>query len=139
MSTSTVKSDYLLLFRGNVWERGLSPAQLQEVVSNWMAWFERLKEEGKCLGGHPLEEKGKVISGKKGRTVADGPFAESKEAIGGYFYLTVADENEALEIAKQCPGLEYGAVVEVRPVAEICSVKQRAEEYSPGQLAGVTS
>jgi len=138
-TTSTMKSDYLLLFRGNVWDRGLSPAQLQKVVSDWMAWFERLKDEGKCLGGHPLEDAGKVISGKQGRTIADGPFAESKEAIGGYFYLQVADEKEAIEIAKQCPGLEYGSVVEVRPVAEICSVKQRAEEYSPGQLAGTTA
>ena len=104
-----------------------------------MAWFERLKAEGKCTGGHPLEEEGKVVSGKQGRTVADGPFAESKEAIGGYFYLQVADENEAIEIARQCPGLEYGAVVEVRPVADICSVKQRAEEYSDQQLAGATA
>jgi len=132
-TTSTAKSDYLLLFRGNVWDRGLSPAQLQKVVSDWMAWFERLKEEGKCLGGHPLEDEGKVVSGKQGRTIADGPFVESKEAIGGYFYLTVADENEAIEIAKQCPGLEYGAVVEVRPVAEVCSIKERAAEI--GQMA----
>src|SRR5580765_2606800 len=133
-TTSTAKSDYLLLFRGNVWDRGLSPAQLQKVVSDWMAWFERLKAEGKCLGGHPLEGEGKVVSGKQ-RTVADGPFAESKEAIGGYFYLTVADENEAIEIAKQCPGLEYGAVVGVRPVADICSVKQRVEQIGAGQFA----
>jgi hypothetical protein len=139
MSTTTIKSDYLLLFRGNVWDRGLSPAQLQKVVSDWMAWFERLKAEGKCAGGHPLEEEGKVVSGKQGRTVADGPFAESKEAIGGYFYLTVADENEAIEIAQQCPGLEYGAVVEVRPVADICSVKQRVEEYSPRQMVEATA
>jgi hypothetical protein len=138
MSTTT-KSDYLLLFRGNVWDRGLSPAQLQKVVSDWMAWFERLKAEGKCSGGHPLEEQGKVVSGRSGHIVADGPFAESKEAVGGYFYLHVADENEAIEIARQCPGLEYGAVVEVRPIADICSVKQRAEEYSPGQLAEATA
>jgi len=139
MSTTTIKSDYLLLFRGNVWDRGLSPAQLQKVVSDWMAWFERLKAEGKCSGGQPLEEQGKVVSGRNGHIVADGPFAESKEAVGGYFYLQVADENEAIEIARQCPGLEYGAVVEVRPIADICSVKQRAEEYSPGQLAGATA
>ena len=135
MSTTT-KSDYLLLFRGNVWDRGLSPAQLQKVVSDWMAWFERLKAEGKCSGGHPLEDEGKVVSGKQ-RMVADGPFAESKEAIGGYFYLTVGDENEAIEIAKKCPGLEYGVVVEVRPVADVCSIKQRAEEYS-ARFAGAT-
>ena len=134
-TTSTAKSDYLLLFRGNVWDRGLSPAQLQKVVSDWMAWFEGLKAQGKCTGGHPLEDDGKVVSGKQGHTVADGPFAELKEAIGGYFYLQVADENEAIEIARQCPGLEYGAVVEVRPVADACSIKQRAEDYSRKELA----
>ena len=134
MST-TNKSDYLLLFRGNVWDRGLSQAQLQKIVSDWLAWFERLKAEGKCAGGHPLEDKGKLVSGKQ-RTVADGPFAESKEAIAGYFYLTVADENEAIEIAKQCPGLDYGSIVEVRLVGEISSVKQRAEEYSKAAVAG---
>ena len=136
---TTTKTDYLLLFRGNVWDHGLSPAQLQKVVSDWMAWFERLKAEGKCLGGHPLEEEGKVVSGKQGRAVADGPFAESKEAIGGYFYLQVADGAEAIEIARQCPGLEYGAVVEVRPVGDVCSVKQRAQEYSKRELAGATA
>lgn len=138
-TTSTTKSDYLLLFRGNMWDRGLSPEQLQKVVSDWFAWFERLKDEGKCTGGHPLEKEGKIVSGKQGRTVADGPFAESKEAVGGYFYLQVADIDEAIEIARQCPGLEYGAVVEVRPVAEICAVKQRAEELSAGQLAEATA
>jgi hypothetical protein len=138
-TTSTTKSDYLLLFRGNMWDRGLSPEQLQKVVTDWMAWFERLKDERRCTGGHPLEKEGKIVSGKQGRTVADGPFAESKEAVGGYFYLQVADIDEAIEIARQCPGLEYGAVVEVRPVAEICAVKQRAEELSAGQLAEATA
>jgi hypothetical protein len=137
MSTAT-KSDYLLLFRGNVWDRGLSPSQIQKVVADWMAWFERLKAEGKCIGGHPLEDQGKVVSGKQ-RAVADGPFAESKEAIGGYFYLTVADENEALEIAKQCPGLEFGSVVEVRPIADICSIRERAAQHSEPALAGLTA
>jgi hypothetical protein len=138
-TTSTTKSDYLLLFRGNIWDRGLSPEQLQKVVTDWMAWFERLKDEGRCTGGHPLAKDGKIVSGKQGRTVADGPFAESKEAVGGYFYLQVSDIDEAIEIARQCPGLEYGAVVEVRPVAEICAVKQRAEELSAGQLAEATA
>jgi hypothetical protein len=82
--SATAKSNYLLLFRGNVWDRGLSPAQLQKVVSDW-TWFERLKAEGKSAGGHPLEDEGKVVSGKQ-CMVADGSFAESKEAIGGYFF-----------------------------------------------------
>ena len=131
----------MLLFRGTNWDKELSPEQLQKVVSDWAAWFERLTQEGKCKGGHPLQGEGKLVSGKKGRTVADGPFAESKEAIGGYFYLQVADESEAIAIAQQCPGLEYGAVVEVRPVAEMCTVRARALEISSrtGQLAGATA
>ena len=141
MSTPTQKSDYLLLFRGTNWDNDLSPEQRQQVVTDWYEWFERLKQEGKCQGGHPLQNEGKFVSGRKGRTVADGPFAESKEAIGGYFYLQVADENEAVAIAQQCPGLEYGCVVEVRPVAEMCAVRARALEISSrtGQLAGATA
>jgi len=126
MSTPIEKSDYLLLFRGTNWDKDLSPEQIQKVVTDWYAWFERLKQEGRCSGGHPLKNAGKLVSGKKGRTVADGPFTESKEAIGGYFYLHVADEAEAISIAQQCPGLDYGAVVEVRPVADMCSVRARA-------------
>src|SRR6266545_1802675 len=137
MSTPTTTSDYLLLFRGTNWDKQLSPEQLQKVVSDWYAWFERLKQEGKCAGGHPLQTEGKLVSGKKGRTVADGPFAESKEAIGGYFYLQVADIDEAVEIARQCPGLEYGARVEVRPVADMCSARARALEMPT--LAGATA
>jgi hypothetical protein len=141
MSTPTSKSDYMLLFRGTNWDKNLSSEQLQKVVSDWYAWFERLTQEGKAIGGHPLQNEGRIVSGKKGRTVADGPFAESKEAIGGYFYLQVADLDEAVEIARQCPGLEYGAIVEVRPVAEMCTVRQRALEISSrtGQLADATA
>ena len=135
---STSKSDYMLLFRGTNWDKELSPEQLQKVVSDWAAWFEGLMKQGKAIGGHPLRGEGKLVSGKKGRTVADGPFAESKEAIGGYFYLQVADLEEAVAIAQQCPGLEYGAVVEVRPVADMCTVRARAIANGAltGELAG---
>ena len=131
----------MLLFRGTNWDKELSPEQLQKVVADWAAWFERLTKQGKALSGHPLQNEGKIVTGKKGRSVADGPFAESKEAVGGYFYLRVADEDEAVRIAQECPGLEYGAIVEVRPVAEMCTVRARALEISTptGQLAGATA
>ena len=130
MSLPTSRSDYLLLFRDSDWQKHLSPQQLHTMVSDWATWFERLKQEGKCIGGHPLHHEGKLVFGKNGRLVTDGPFTESKEAIGGYFYLQVAGMKEALEIAKQCPGLEYGCVVEVRPVAELCTVRARALEQA---------
>ena len=96
-------------------------------AGRFMAWFERLKAEGKAKAGQPLQNAGRVIS-KNGRTLSDGPYAESKEAIGGYFILNVADMGEAIEIAKQCPGLDIGLKVEVRPIAARCAIAERAEE-----------
>ena len=127
MSTET-PNQYLLLFRGTHWDKDLSPDEIQRMVTEWYAWFERLTQEGKCKAGHPLEREGKIVSARKARTVADGPFAESKEAIGGYFLLEVDDLNEAVEIAQQCPGLNYGIDVEVRPVAEQCAARVRVNE-----------
>lgn len=117
---------YMLLFRGMDWHKGLSPEEMQEIVSRWRNWFEGLVADGRAIAGNPLEREGKVISGKNGRVVADGPFAETKEALGGYFLLTVKDMDEAVAIAKQCPGLDYGAIVEVRPVAPECLLADEA-------------
>ena len=125
MSAQT-QDKYMLLFRGNDWHKGLSPEEMQKVADQWMAWFKRLTEQGKAIAGNPLDREGKIVSGKNGRVVADGPFAESKEAIGGYFLLQVNSLDEAVAIAKDCPGLAYGAVVEVRPVAEECPIAEEA-------------
>lgn len=118
----------MLIFRGTDWYKGLSPEQMQQVADRWMAWFNGLKEEGKCVAGNPLEREGKIVSGKS-RAVSDGPFAEAKETIGGYFLLKVTTLDEAVAIAQQCPGLPYGIRVEVRPVAGECpmGVEARAE------------
>jgi hypothetical protein len=127
MSTESNKG-YMLIFRSTDWYKGLSPEQMQQVADNWMAWFNRLKDEGKCIAGNPLEREGKVVSGKN-RAVSDGPFAESKESIGGYFLLKVGSLDDAVAIAQQCPGLPYGIRVEVRPIAGECpmAVEARAE------------
>src|SRR5438094_2917564 len=125
MSTES-NTAYLLLFRGTNWHRDLSPEEIQTVMNQWKGWFDRLTEQGKAKAGQPLENEGKIVSGKNGRVVADGPFAESKEAIGGYFLLQVNSLDEAVAIAKDCPGLAYGAVVEVRPVAEECPIAEEA-------------
>ena len=119
----------MLIFRGTDWYQGLSPEQMQQIADKWMAWFNGLKDEGKCVAGNPLEPKGKIVTGKGGRVVSDGPFAESKEAIGGYFLLKVETMEEAVAIAQQCPGLPHGVKVEVRPVMAQCplSAEGRAE------------
>ena len=137
MSAQTTKSEYILLFRGNDWHKGLSPEEMEKVAGQWMAWFNRLTEQGKAIAGKPLKGEGKIVSGRNGRVVADGPFAESKEAIGGYFLLQVNGPDEAVSIAQECPGLAYGAVVEVRPVAEECPIAEEAR--AEAQLAQTTA
>jgi hypothetical protein len=117
----------MLIFRGTDWYKGLSPEQMQQVADNWMAWFNRLKDEGTAIAGNPLEPQGKIVAGKNGRVVSDGPFAESKETIGGYFLLKVNTLDDAVVIAQQCPGLPYGIRVEVRPVAAECPLVQEVE------------
>jgi hypothetical protein len=108
MNTQTKSPEYMLIFRGTDWHKGLSPEQMQQIASQWMAWFQGLTAQGKAIAGNPLAPEGKLVSGKNGRVVADGPFAESKEAIGGYFLLRVGTLDEAVAIAKDCPGLAYG-------------------------------
>jgi hypothetical protein len=130
----TNKNNYMLIFRGNEWHKGLSPDQMQTISDQWMAWFKSLIAQGKAIAGNPLEPKGKIVSGRNGHVV-DGPFAESKEAIGGYFLLTVADLDEAVSIARQCPGLPYGAKIEVRPVAGECPMAAEARAESLSTLA----
>jgi len=132
MSTPN-QNGYMLIFRGTDWYNGLSPEQMQQVFDQWMSWFNGLKDNGRALAGNPLENSGKIISGPNGRIVSDGPFAESKESIGGYFLLSVGTMDEALEIARECPGLPYGIRVEVRPVAPECPID--AEIQAGAQLA----
>lgn len=119
----------MLIFRGTDWYKGLSPEEMQQVGDKWMTWFKGLMASGKAVAGNPLEREGKIVSGKNGRVVSDGPFAESKETIGGYFLLKVNTLDEAVAIAKDCPGLPYGIRVEVRQVAGECPlVAQLADE-----------
>lgn len=85
------------------WDKGLSPEEIQKIMSRANAWFDRYSRQGKVKAGQALAHEGKIVSGKKGRTVTDGPFAESKEAIAGYVLLEVDDLDQAVEIAKGWP------------------------------------
>jgi len=115
----------MLLFRGPHWDRELSTDELQQVMDKVMAWFEGLNERGKIKGAQPLGGQGRVISGTDGQFVVDGPFTETKEAVGGYLVLQAESLNEAVEIARSMPTLRYGITVEVRPILAECPIFQR--------------
>ena len=133
MNADQTNNGYMLIFRGTDWSKGLSLEEMQQVGEKWMAWFKGLMASGQATAGNPLEKEGKIVSGKNGKVVSDGPFAESKEAIGGYFLLKVDSLDEAVAIAQQCPGLSYGLRVEVRPVAGECALVKKAREAELAQ------
>jgi hypothetical protein len=130
------KNEYLLLFRGTEWWNGLSAEELRTTMEQIKGWFDQLAESGKLKAAQPLMREGVVVSGKNGTIVADGPFAESKEVIGGYVLLQVDSLNEAIAIAGGCPALKFGMQAEVRPVAEECpSMAYARQILSVEQLA----
>jgi len=128
MTTPNSTSEYMLLFRGPAWDRGLSREELQQRMDRVMAWFESLKAQGTVKGGQPLGPENKIISGKNGRLVADGPFAESKEAVGGFLQIEADSLDDVVAIARSCPTLDYGITVEVRPVLDECPCFKRVRE-----------
>lgn len=92
-----------------------SPEQMQKSMQRWMAWMKELADQGHVKDmGHPLERSGKVVKGK--RAITDGPYAESKDIIGGYTLIEAKDLSQAVELSLGCPILEGGGIVEVRPV-----------------------
>ncbi|MGA7273704.1 MAG: YciI family protein, partial [Candidatus Udaeobacter sp.] len=114
------QNGYMLLYRSDEWYNMLSREELEKLMNQNKAWIEKLTARGKAKPGRALERSGATVSGKNGRFVTDGPFAESKEAIGGYLVLDVETIDEAIAIAQSSPGLAYGGSMEVRPVAEEC-------------------
>lgn len=114
--TTTANNTFMLLLRGGISNRDLSPEQLQQQIEKYMGWIDRLRKDGSFLAGEPLEETGKILSGKNGQIITDGPFTESKEEVGGYFILRAGDFDTAVEIARGCPILGNGGTVEVRPI-----------------------
>lgn len=124
---------FMLLFRnaGPEAHQHLTPEERTQLAKQWNSWYDGLAASGKAQHGRPLALGGRVVSGPRGQTVIDGPYAEAKEAVGGYIFLNVADIDEATEIAKQCPGLAIGLTVEVRPVADFSPVLEEVVGRPP--------
>ena len=104
--------EYLLLFRGTNWTEDLSPEEKK--IAKFTSWFERVKNSGMFKSGHPLEHDERIVAGRN--AVTDDPFAESNEAFAGFFIIQADSVEQAVEITKSCPALDYGQTVEVRAI-----------------------
>jgi hypothetical protein len=113
-------SEFILLFRGgDTHTAQQSPEKWQAHMQKWMQWMDGLQKEGKFVGAQPLHQTGKTLKGSK-KVVTDGPFPEGKEIVGGYLICKADTYDQAVEIAKGCPILEFDdGIVEVREVREL--------------------
>jgi hypothetical protein len=110
-------TEYLFLYRGGM--RANSPQDAQQVMQKWMSWFAELDRTGHLKDrGQPLDGAGKVVAGKQ-KTVTDGPFAETKDLVGGFSLIEAADLSAAAELSKGCPIFDGGGSVEVRPIMKM--------------------
>ncbi len=115
MSTPPTKSTYALLLRQPA--GGIPPPEeLRKIMARFSEWIDGLAARGMLEGTNGLDLSGKVLRGRRGMSVVDGPYAEAKEVVGGLVLISAASLEEAVEAARDCPGLDYAMAVEVRPV-----------------------
>jgi hypothetical protein len=109
---------YMLLIYGSGDWQDLTPEQQQAIGGEYFAFTEELRESGKMVAGDALQPTSTATSVRvrDGETLTtDGPFAETKEVLGGYYLIDVESLDEALEWGSKVPGAKYGTI-EVRPV-----------------------
>jgi len=110
----------MFVFRGSdpPPEEMQSPERMQQSLAKWKEWIDSIAAKGKYVAGQPLQRDGKVVAGKQ-KKITDGPFAEGKEIIGGYFLIKAENLEDAVDMSKGCPSFEYGGSVEVREIMEM--------------------
>jgi hypothetical protein len=99
----------------------LAKPEFERVLGEYHAYTDDVRRSGHLLGGNPLEPTtaATTVRVRNGRiSTTDGPFAETKEQLGGYYLLEAKDLNEAIQLAARIPGAKYGCI-EVRPVMEM--------------------
>ncbi len=110
-------NEFLLVFRTEplLREQPMSPEQMQAMMKPWLDWMGGLAAQNKLANsGNRLGGTGATV--RPGGVVTDGPYVEVKEAIGGYVIVRADSLEEACELSKGCPVLQFGGNVEVRPI-----------------------
>lgn len=108
----------LLIYQSEAEWDSMSEADRRKIYGEYMEVVQDLRSQGKYVGGHQLQPvatatTARIRKGKK--LITDGPFAETREQLGGYFLVEARDLDEALSIAARIPGARSGSI-EVRPV-----------------------
>jgi hypothetical protein len=112
MNEQVSPSEYLVISRGQ-WDKDVSREEIQNAIDQFYLWLGRLVDEGKMKTGQRLASTGRTVSRKN---VTDGPFGETKEVIGGYWFIVARSLEEAAQIAAGNPCLNCGLFYEIRPI-----------------------
>ena len=120
----------LLLHQAPNYNMDLPREKMLEMTKRYMAWADTLRQQGTMVGGEKLAAGGvrhiKVMDGKP--VASDGPYAEAKDVIGGYFVIQAKDAVEAESIARDCPHLALSPAnwVEIRPIDDMAQARAAA-------------
>ena len=112
-----------LIYQEESLPQKLPKAEFEKIFGEYQALSEELRKSGRLLGNNGLQptRAATTVRVRDGKvTTTDGPFAETKEQLGGYFLIEAQDLNEAIQIAAKIPSARFGSV-EVRPIWEISS------------------
>ena len=120
----------LLLHQAPNYNMDLPREKMLEMTKRYMTWAEGLGAKGKLAGGEKLTASGgRHLRAKDGKPVAsDGPYAEAKDVVGGYFILEAKDLTEAEAITRECPHLALSPTnwAELRPIEDMAQVRAAA-------------
>lgn len=111
----------MLIYSDEAAEAGMSEEEQDEVMQRYAAFTTEVRERGAFVNGEPLQptHTATTVRRREGRIIPqDGPYAETKEQLGGFYILDCANLDEAIELAATIPAAEYGAI-EIRPVMEM--------------------
>jgi hypothetical protein len=111
----------LLIYGSEANAAKMTPAEGQAVFQGYMEFTKWLEQSGKMKGGAPLEKiaNATTVRVRDGKTTTtDGPFAETKEQLGGFYLVDAKDLDDAITIAAKIPGAKHGCI-EVRPIMQM--------------------
>lgn len=112
MSADKEPGEYLVISRGQ-WDADASPQAIQGAIDRFYDWHDALVDKGQMKRGQRLAREGRLVTRER---IVDGPFAEAKEVVGGYWWILAHSLDEAARIAAGNPCLAYGLSFEVRPI-----------------------
>jgi len=110
----------LIYSEEGLWQT-MPKAEAEKVMGDYLTFTDEIKKSGHYLSGNPLQQThtAKTVRVRNGKVSAtDGPFAETKEQLGGYYLIEASNQSEALQVASRIPGARIGSI-EVRPIMEI--------------------